>query len=241
MPPIPAIALIIPARNEAEALPGLLADIGEVLPEADIYLVDDHSSDATARCAEAFPHVTVLRAPIGLGIGASVQLGLRCALKRGYGRYLRLDGDGQHAAADLPTLLARIRPGVLVQGSRDPAFFAGTSSRFRQWGSAYFRFLFRLFTRRNLTDPTSGFMGFDQSIARKFAEFYPTDFPEIESLVLLLRSGHEIESAMVSMRPRASGKSSLDAFSGLVYVLSVTLAFGASFLRRNPYAHARLA
>jgi glycosyltransferase involved in cell wall biosynthesis len=228
-------AVIIPAKNEAGSIAGVIRDVRAHLPSAGIFVVDDRSDDGTGEIAEAFPDVNVLRSPISLGIGGAVQLGLRQALSQGFESFARMDGDGQHRAESLAALLSRCAPGTLVQGARTADGFLAASNRVRRFGSLYFRALFRLFARRPVADPTSGLMCFDRTIAAKFARFYPSDFPEIESLVLLLRSGHRVVSAPVSMAPRAHGSSSIDALHALVYMFSVTLAFFSSWLRANPY------
>jgi glycosyltransferase involved in cell wall biosynthesis len=235
-----AIAVIIPAHNEAANIAAVIRDVRAHLPEAGIIVVDDHSEDGTADCAAAFSGVSVLRSPISLGIGGAVQLGIRYALEKGYAVFARMDGDGQHQAADLPKLISRVGPGLLSRGVRPQSQFGASSTWVRRAGSLYFRLLFRLCARRDIPDPTSGLMCFGRDIAGRFAAFYPSDYPEIESLVLLLRSGSEVVSAPVSMAPRRSGESSIGFIHGAAYMLSVTLAFFNCFLRRNPYrtAHA---
>ncbi len=234
------IAVIIPARNEAASIPSVIRDVREHLPHALIVIVDDDSRDGTAEAAETFPQVTVLRSPICLGIGGAVQLGIKYALSLGIARFVRMDGDGQHHAGHAVAMLANLGPRTLVQGSRSPQQFAATSNWVRKFGSLYFQMLFRFWTSRRIPDPTSGFMCFGKDIAAKFATSYPTDFPEIESLVLLIRSGHAIIPVTVPMEARRAGSSSIGPMRGLVYMLSVSLAFFSSFLKRNPYgiAHA---
>lgn len=232
--------MIIPAHNEAENIPSVIRDVRTHLPTADIVVVDDASDDATADIAGTFTGVTVLRSPISLGIGGAVQLGIRYSLARGATLFVRMDGDGQHRARNAAAMLVALGPRTLVQGSRSREQFAETSNWVRKLGSLYFQFMFRAWTARAMPDPTSGFMCFGREIAAKFAGFYPTDFPEIESLVLLLRSGHTVVPVTVPMEARLAGESSIGPVHGLVYMLSVTLAFFGCFLRKNPYgvAHA---
>ena len=64
-----------------------------------------------------------MRLPFNLGIGGAVQTGFRYALERGYDVAVRLDGDGQHDAAELPKLLEPLE--------RDEADVV-TGSRFRE-------------------------------------------------------------------------------------------------------------
>ena len=69
---------VIPAYNEQGAIRRVAAGVREVLPEADVLVVDDGSSDRTMEEAEA-AGVLVVRHPFNLGIGATVQTGLRFA------------------------------------------------------------------------------------------------------------------------------------------------------------------
>lgn len=234
------VAVIIPARNEAGNVSHVIRDVHRHLPEAEIVIIDDNSEDGTAETAEAFPDVTVLRSPICLGIGGAVQLGIRYALASGFTRFVRMDGDGQHRAGEAAAMLASLGPRTLVQGSRSPEQFTATSNWVRKLGSIYFQMLFRFGISRAVPDPTSGFMCFGKDIATLFASFYPTDFPEIESLVLLIRSGHAIVPITVPMEARRAGASSIGPLRGAVYMLSVSLAFFSSFLRKNPYGRSAL-
>ena len=99
---------VIPAYNEQGAIRRVAAGVREVLPEADVLVVDDGSSDRTTEEAEA-GGALVVRHPFNLGIGATVQTGLRFACEEGYEIVFRLDGDGQHNPSDLPVLYAALR------------------------------------------------------------------------------------------------------------------------------------
>ena len=235
------IAVIIPAKNEAGNIGPVLSGVRAHLPGAEIIVVDDNSDDDTAERVLLRDGVHLLHSPVSVGIGGAVQLGIRYALDLGCDLFVRMDGDGQHPPQALPELLRRHAPGTLVQGSRDPRAFAESSNAVRRAGSAYFRSLFRLFTGAPVQDPTSGFMCFDRELAAMFARFYPMDFPEIESLVLLARSGRAIVPVRVEMRSRGAGESSIGALKAGVYMFSVTIAFFSSFLRKNPYGTAHAA
>ena len=132
-------------------------------------------------------------------------------------------------------------PHTLVQGSRPKAHFSSSSNGIRHLGSRYFQMLFRVLVGKAVTDPTSGLMCFGRDIAEKFSRSYPTDYPEIESLVLLLRAGHKVVSSEVPMDPRHAGESSIGPVKSLIYMFTVSVAFLASFIRKNPYeaAHVR--
>ncbi len=229
-------AIIIPARNEASNIHRVLESVRQCMPLADIVVVDDNSVDRTAEIARMFRRTVILQSPITLGIGGAVQLAVRYCLKEDYDLFLRIDGDGQHPAESLPEMVKIWRPGAMVQGSRSHGDFLGTSSGIRKIGSLYFWMLFKIFTGRNLPDPTSGLVCFGRDIAERFDRFFPSDFPEIESEVLLLRAGFEILPLRVSMLARQGGVSSINFPHAVMYMFSVSLAFLLSYLRKNPYS-----
>ena len=102
------LLVVIPAYNEQGAIRRVRGRVCKDLPEANVLVVDDGSSDRTMEEAEA-TGTLVVRHPFNLGIGATVQTGLRFACEEGYEIVFRLDGDGQHNPSDLPLLYATLR------------------------------------------------------------------------------------------------------------------------------------
>jgi hypothetical protein len=99
------VLIIIPAFNEEESIGGVIASIHENMPEADIVVVNDGSSDSTRSVAEALG-VTVLNLPYNLGIGATMQTGYKYAERNGYDIAVQVDADGQHPADQLKKVIA---------------------------------------------------------------------------------------------------------------------------------------
>jgi glycosyltransferase involved in cell wall biosynthesis len=108
---------VIPCFNEATALGGLIEQVRCYLPR--VIVVDDGSTDGTARLAAA-AGAEVLRHARNRGKGAALTTGWRYALQCGFTWALCLDGDGQHAPADIPRLLdcAERTGAALVVGNR---------------------------------------------------------------------------------------------------------------------------
>jgi glycosyltransferase involved in cell wall biosynthesis len=230
-----SLAIIIPARNEARTIAEVVSGIRSALPHAGIILIDDCSIDGTGDSARAVDRTTVLRPSVPLGIGAAVQLGVRYAYQKGYTAFIRMDGDGQHEPVSIGALCAALRPGALIVGSRAAAEFSSSSHWLRKLGSYFFRFLFSFCARTAVPDPTSGFVCFGREIAQQFIRYYPSEYPEIESTVLLQRAGYDIVPVEVRMRSRSEGRSSITLFRAAVYMMSVTTAFLISFFKTNPY------
>jgi glycosyltransferase involved in cell wall biosynthesis len=109
--------VVIPAYNEA-------ATIREVATRTirqikNVIVVDDGSTDGTAEALAGLP-LAVLRNPTNCGKAASLWRGFQQALRAGASGIVTLDGDGQHAPEDIPTLLAEAacHPDDLIIGAR---------------------------------------------------------------------------------------------------------------------------
>ena len=235
MSPPPLVA-IVPAWNEAGAIGGVVDEVRSVSAEIEVVVVDDASRDETASIAEAHG-ATVLRLPFNVGIGGAVQTGFRYALEQGYERAVRLDGDGQHDASQIPKILAPIEAGEadLVIGSRfvDPD---GTyrPPLARRMGIRIFARLVSMLGRQRVTDTTSGFIALDRAGIEFFAVEYPHDYPEVEATLVALRSGLRLAQVQVEMRERTAGTSSITFLRSLYYIVKVTLALFVASLRRYP-------
>lgn len=92
-------AAVIPCFNEAARIGRVVTEIQKHLPK--VMVVDDGSTDATAENARR-AGAEILRLPENLGKGAALRCGWEHARKRGFNWALLLDGDGQHAADDIP-------------------------------------------------------------------------------------------------------------------------------------------
>jgi glycosyltransferase involved in cell wall biosynthesis len=228
---------IVPARNEAGAICGVLDELRDFDPALDVVVVDDGSSDRTAALAAAHG-AAVVRLPFNLGIGGAVQTGFKFALEHGYDVAVRLDGDGQHVPAELPKLLGPVESGEadIVVGSR---FVEGRNGAYRppfarRAGIRYFARLVSVLARQRLTDTTSGFQAVNRRGIVLFADDYPHDYPEVEATVMVVRSGLRIAEAQVEMRHREHGRSSINTIRSIYYLIKVTLALLIAMLRRPP-------
>jgi glycosyltransferase involved in cell wall biosynthesis len=230
------LVAIVPAWNEAGAIARVVSEITGVAPDIEVVVVDDASSDDTAGIAEA-QGATVLRLPFNVGIGGAVQTGFRYALEAGYQRAVRLDGDGQHDASQIPRILAPIEAGAadLVIGSRfvDPGG-AYRPPFARRMGIRVFARLVTVLGGQKVTDTTSGFIALDRAGIELFAAEYPHDYPEVEATLVALRSGLRLAQVQVEMRERTTGTSSITFIRSLYYILKVTLALLVASMRRYP-------
>lgn len=110
-------AAVIPCFNEAAHIRRVVADVQKYLPN--VIVADDGSTDATAENARR-AGAGILQLPKNLGKGAALRQGWRVAHERGFQWVLMLDGDGQHAAEDIPNFFANAEKtgAALVVGNR---------------------------------------------------------------------------------------------------------------------------
>ncbi len=240
-PELGRILVVVPAFNEEEALPGCVADLLATCPEVDALIVNDGSTDGTARVAAALaaaqPRLRYLSLPYNCGIGATVQCGLLYARDHGYDWAVQYDGDGQHDPAFLQPLVrhAATHQLDLCVGSRfldlDTPNFRSTWLRRR--GILFFARLIGLLAAVRVTDPTSGFRAYGRRAIGLFARFYPEDYPEPEALFRCARNGLRVGEFPVQMRERQGGVSSIRYLKTSYYMLKVTLAILIDRVRAN--------
>jgi glycosyltransferase involved in cell wall biosynthesis len=228
------IVAVVPAYDEEAAVGSVVGEIRAFDPTIDVVVVDDGSTDSTAAAAAA-AGAAVVRLPFNLGIGAAVQTGFRYALERGYDVAVRLDGDGQHDPAELPKLLAPLArdEADVVTGSR----FRDAESGYRpplarRLGITWFARLVSLLSGQRVTDTTSGFQALNRRGIALFASDYPSDYPEVEATVLLLKHRLRLVEVPVRMREREHGSSSITFLRSLYYAIKVTLALFVAMARR---------
>jgi glycosyltransferase involved in cell wall biosynthesis len=224
---------MIPVYNEAQNIGRVVAEIQVCVPEADILVINDGSTDGTLAVATGLG-VAVMDLPYNLGIGGAVQAGLLYARAHSYEWVARLDGDGQHDPAQLPVLLNLVRTGQAdaVIGSRFVAGQGYRASWQRAVGIRLFAWAVSLVTRQRYTDTTSGFQAWNREAAAFLATHLPADYPEIEGLIMLNRAGFVVREVGVTMRPRQAGKSSITAVRSLYYICKILLAIFIEMLRQ---------
>ncbi len=192
----------------------------DALPTAHVLVVNDGSCDATAERAVR-AGATVLSLPVNLGIGGAVQAGYRYALKYGFHVAIQIDGDGQHDPREAEHILAPILEGEadMVVGSRWLTRGNYVATRSRRFGMHILAWLVSRAAGTTVTDSTSGFRAVGRSGVELFAREYPTDFPEVETLVLATRHGLRLREVGVRMEQRKTGHSSISGLRSSTYYM----------------------
>lgn len=217
--------VIIPAYNEEGAILDTVTDIRNKAPEFDVIVINDCSTDSTRKILEdnAIAHINL---PMNLGIGGAVQTGYIYAKKHGYDVAVQMDGDGQHDASYLNDMLAvmKQKKADMVIGSRFIENKGFQSSSLRRVGINFFTGWIRKLTHQTITDPTSGMRMVNRRIIELFAEDYPKDYPEPETVVTILKNGYSISEVPVVMKARTSGESSISMRKSVYYMFKVSIA-----------------
>lgn len=121
-PPLRRVAVLIPTYNERDTLPVVVHSLRQVVPEADLVVLDDSSPDGTGDVADGLaasdPKVRVIHRPGKEGLGAAYLAGFEWALEQGYDAVVEIDADGSHRPEHLPDLLAAAEHADAVIGSR---------------------------------------------------------------------------------------------------------------------------
>jgi glycosyltransferase involved in cell wall biosynthesis len=233
---MPGTLVFIPAWNEEASLPGVLADARAALPDADLLVIDDGSTDATAQVARDHG-ADVVSFPRNRGLRAGIAEGYRQALQRGYDHCGRLDADGQHLATELGRMLALVRAGEcdVAVGSRFlPGSGEYTPAPERVVGTSLLRLLMRLRLGQPISDGTSGLYAVDRAALALLADDYICEAPEVEALVRITDAKLRLLEVPVQMREREHGESSFQGRRAVELVVTIGLTlFAAGVLRRR--------
>ncbi|WP_298208688.1 glycosyltransferase family 2 protein [Ferrimicrobium sp.] len=202
------VVVVIPAYNEAEALPAVLATmpgrLDGVAPT--VIVVSDGSTDQTCKVAIA-NGALCCETPINRGQGAALRLGYLAALRLGATYICVVDADGQWSPEGLVTGLTYLTSGRadFVQGSRVLGSTV-VGDPLRDLGVKVFATLISRLTGVPVTDTSSGLRLFTTALAGKLR----LDQPQYQSSELLISAafaGARIQEFPVHMVKRLAGQS----------------------------------
>ena len=230
------VLVIIPCYNEEESILTTVKSLEK--EKVDYVVIDDGSTDHSLQILKE-NHLNYIHLDNNLGIGGAIQTGYKYAKKYGYDIAIQMDGDGQHDASYISTLIEPIKKkkANLVIGSRflekDPNF---KSTFFRRMGISILSTLYKWITGKKIKDMTSGFRAADKSVIELFAMEYPYEYPEP---VTNLSIAHKnIVEVPVQMRKREHGKSSITPIKSMYYMLNVMIYFIIIIISRGDDYHA---
>ena len=221
--------IFVPAWNEEKNLATVLGELRAEIPDADILVVDDGSTDRTPHIARE-QGAEVLSFGENRGLRAAIAAGYGYAAEHGYAFCGRVDADGQHPVSELRTLLTAVREGKcdVAVGSRFATAGGNGFSReryessgARRLGTGILRRSMEVVLDRPFHDATSGMYPVNARAMPILARPYTSGAPEVEAVLRLDEEGFRIDEVPVEMRARASGESKLRGKKALVLVLTV--------------------
>ncbi len=216
------VSIIIPAYNEELALPELISGIRQHLPNAEIIVVNDGSTDATAEKARQ-AGALVIAHPYKIGNGAAIKTGMRHAQGE---TIIFMDGDGQHDPSDLPSMLVHADQYDMVVGARTRKAHANI---FRLFANMLYNFLASYVTKFAIKDLTSGFRIVKRETALRYLCLLPNTFSYPTTITLsFLRSGRSIFYQPITVHRRI-GTSKIrilhDGFRFLLIIIKITTLY----------------
>lgn len=219
--------IAMPAHNEAGRIGRVIGELRRVVPSADIAVINDASTDATAQEAQREGAI-VLPHAVNMGYGASLETAFLFAIRNGYDVVVQMDADGQHLPGELPSLLEPLMAGEadIVIGSR-----YGTRDRsyrtplIRRLGQLFFGGILFLLTRRWFSDPTSGFQALNDRALRLFSSgVFPCDYPDADVLLMAHLAGLRLAEVPVKMVERSGGVSLHAGWKPVYYGMKMLLS-----------------
>ena len=221
------VLVIIPTYNEEKNILKTVNNLKETKldHELDYVIINDGSTDSTKKICEE-NHLNMIDLPFNLGIGGAVQTGYKYAYYHNYDIAIQFDGDGQHDGNYIKDLIAEIEKGNnVVIGSRFVSELSTfKSSKMRRLGKNILSFLIKVVTGKKIYDPTSGFRAVDKEVIKLFANDYPSDYPEPDTIVTVIKKNYQVSEIPVKMNKREGGKSSINPLKSVYYMIKVSLA-----------------
>lgn len=206
------VAILIPCYNESATIAKVVADYKAVLPDADIYVYDNNSTDGTADIARA-AGATVRREP-RQGKGNVIrsmfrQIEADC--------YLMIDGDDTYPAEDAPEMVRKVlEDGCdMVIGDRlSSTYFTENKRPFHNTGNVLVRKLVNSIFGGTVTDIMTGYRAFSYLFVKSFPVLSQGFEIETEMTIHALDKNLVLDSIPVGYRDRPEGSvSKLSTFS----------------------------
>ena len=196
-----SLSIIIPAKNEAAVIGDVVSSIRGIYKNAEIVVVDDGSSDDTASIAEQ-SGARVVSHPVSLGNGAAIKAGARAA---NGDVLIMMDGDGQHKAEDIASLIDKLDEGYnMAIGARNSGSHADIG---RLAANGMYNVFASIISGHRILDLTSGFRAVRADLFRRFLYLLPNGFSYPTTITMaFLRSGFPVTFVPIKAEER-TGKS----------------------------------
>lgn len=229
------ISVVLPAKNESKAVGNAILRIKEIIPNAEIIIVNDGSTDETSFIAQRLGAM-VINHPYSKGNGAAIKTGARAAKGE---VIVFMDADGQHDPADISRLLAKIKNGHdMVVGARQKGSQANVG---RGLANGFYNRLASWMTGHRVEDLTSGFRAVRADKFREFLYLLPNGFSyPTTSTMAFFRAGYSVAYVPIHAAKRI-GKSHINLLRDGARFLLIIFKIGTLFSPLKIFAPVALA
>lgn len=197
------LSVIIPAKNEESGLSRILPIIRKEFPDAEIVVVNDCSTDNTAKICNSY-NVRLINHPYSIGNGAAIKTGARIASGDSL---VFMDADGQHNPEDISKLIAKLQEGYdMAVGARHSSSQASLG---RSYANRIYNRLASWIVGKRIDDLTSGFRAVKADKFRRFIYLLPNGFSYPTTITMsFFRAGYSVSYVPIHAQKRI-GKSHL--------------------------------
>lgn len=235
--------IAVPTYFEAESIEPMLRQVRSSVPEADVMVVDDGSTDGTCETVERLNdelgQIRLMRRQSKRGLGDAYRTAFTAAIDEGYELLVEIDADLSHDPAALPEMLSAARAGAdLVIGSRYVPGgriegWSRSRTRLSRWGNRYASIVLGL----AINDATAGFRVYRSSIIQRFGldGIRSSGYGfQVEMTYRAIRYGARVVEIPIVFRERASGESKMSrGIVGEAFALVTLWGMRDLFTRRR--------
>lgn len=206
------VAILIPCYNEAKTIEKVIRDYRDVLPQADIYVYDNNSTDGTDEIA----------AKAGAIVRYEYKQGKGNVIRRMFREidadcYLMIDGDDTYPAENAPEMVQLIleNKADMVNGDRlSSTYFTENKRPFHNFGNVIVRALINRLFKSKVNDVMTGYRAFGRSFVKTFPVLSQGFEIETEMTIHAVDKNFLIREIPVTYRDRPEGSvSKLNTYS----------------------------
>ncbi len=219
------IAVVIPCYNESKTIEKVVKDYKKALPEADIYVYDNNSSDGTDEIANKAG--AIVKYEYRQGKGNVIRTMFR---EIDADCYLMIDGDDTYPAENARQMCELVLSGKadMVVGDRlSSTYFSENKRPFHDFGNRLVRFLINKLFKNNIKDIMTGYRAFSRDFVKSFPILSKGFEIETEMTIHCIDKNFKIVEIPVTYRDRPEGSvSKLNTYSdGFKVLKTIALLF----------------
>ena len=200
------IAVLIPCYNEAITIKKVVEDYKEVLPEADIYVYDNNSTDGTDKIAKKAG--AIVRYEYKQGKGNVIR---RMFKDIDADCYLMIDGDDTYPkenAREMCNLILEGKADMVIGDRLSSTYFTENKRPFHNFGNKIVRFLINKLFKNNIKDIMTGYRAFSYDFVKGFPVLSKGFEIETEMTIHAVDKNFKLVEIPVTYRDRPKGSSS---------------------------------